>query len=503
MSVELPLGWVLAQLEDLTKDPKQDIVDGPFGSNLKASEYVDEGAPIVRLQNIDRNRFLDKNIRCVTSQKAEELSRHSFISGDIIITKLGDPVGKACLIPCSLSNGIIVADVVRARMDENRALRKYVSYAINSPIVVSEINLKVKGSTRPRVNLGHIRELEIPLAPHREQHRIVAKLEKLLAKVDACKERLEKIPAILKRFRQSVLAAACSGRLTSDWRQKNSKDETAIIFLRKLFKEGSVSAKMEADINPVCATEYPDLPVGWVYSSLSAISLSITDGDHQPPPKAESGIPFVTISKFSHGSLDLADTMFVKPEYFESLRENRRPRIGDVLYSVTGSFGIALLVETDEKFCFQRHIALIRPHPLMSNKYVFFAMSSGFAYKQTTEVATGIAQLTVPLSSLRKMIIAIPPLEEQHEIVRRVEALFKVADDIEKRYQKAKAHVDKLTQSILAKAFRGELVPQDPNDEPASERLKRIQEERLKQDAESGPGRRGSRRGGKTISSTL
>ena len=85
-------------------------------------------------------------------------------------------------------------------------------------------------------------------------------------------------------------------------------------------------------------------------------------------------------------------------------------------------------------------------------------------------------------------------MNEQHEIVRRVEALFKIADDIEKRYQKAKAHVDKLTQSILAKAFRGELVPQDPNDEPASELLKRIQEERRKQGAEGRPGRRGARR---------
>ena len=195
--------------------------------------------------------------------------------------------------------------------------------------------------------------------------------------------------------------------------------------------------------------------------------------------------------------------MFVKPEYYVCLRENRRPRIGDVLYSVTGSYGIALLVETDEKFCFQRHIALIRPHPRMSNKYVFFAMSSDLAYRQATEVATGIAQLTVPLSGLRKLKIPIPPHDEQHEIVRRVEALFKIADGIEQRYEKASAHVDKLTQSILAKAFRGELVPQDPDDEPAAELLKRIQAERKKQADAGGPGRRGSKRRVKTISSTL
>lgn len=109
----------------------------------------------------------------------------------------------------------------------------------------------------------------------------------------------------------------------------------------------------------------------------------------------------------------------------------------------------------------------------------------------------------INIGDVRALQIPFPPLNEQHEIVRRVEALFKIADDIEKRYQKAKTHVDKLTQSILAKAFRGELVPQDPADEPASELLKRIQEERRKQAAERSPGRKGIRRREKAKSSTL
>jgi type I restriction enzyme S subunit len=106
----------------------------------------------------------------------------------------------------------------------------------------------------------------------------------------------------------------------------------------------------------------------------------------------------------------------------------------------------------------------------------------------------GATKVGLGLDDIRNVLVPMPPLQEQHEIVRRVEALFKIADDIEKRYQKAKAHVDKLTQSILAKAFRGELVPQDPNDEPASELLKRIQAERKNQEAEARPGRKLSKR---------
>ena len=89
---DLAPGWVWKPLQDHCDDPRQDIVDGPFGSNLKASEYVDEGTPIARLQNVSRNQFLDKSIRCVTIEKARELSRHSFSVGDILLTKLGDPL---------------------------------------------------------------------------------------------------------------------------------------------------------------------------------------------------------------------------------------------------------------------------------------------------------------------------------------------------------------------------------------------------------------------------
>ena len=110
----------------------------------------------------------------------------------------------------------------------------------------------------------------------------------------------------------------------------------------------------------------------------------------------------------------------------------------------------------------------------------------------------GVAIRGINIGDVRALQIPFPPLNEQHEIVRRVEALFKIADNIEKRYEKAKAHVDKLTQSILAKAFRGELVPQDPNDEPASELLKRIQAERKIQAVAGGHSRRDSIRRLKT-----
>jgi type I restriction enzyme S subunit len=187
---ELPESWIAAALHEIVPDPQQDIVDGPFGSNLKANEYQDSGIPIIRLQNVARNRFLEKNIKFITHDKADELQRHNFVAGDIAITKLGDPLGKAAIIPPSLSRGVIVADIVRLRVDEEYADPRYLTYAINSPDVCDELAEKTKGTTRPRVNLGHIRSLQIPVAPLNEQKRIADKLDAVLARVDVCRERL-------------------------------------------------------------------------------------------------------------------------------------------------------------------------------------------------------------------------------------------------------------------------------------------------------------------------
>lgn len=162
---ELPDSWEWVPLGKLMVEPKVDIVDGPFGSNLKASEYTDTGIHIARLQNIDRILFVYKNIRYISPEKAEQLDRHNFKPGDILITKLGAPLGKACIAPKKILHGIIVADVVRVRIRNDNISRGYLTYAINSPFLVKQFERHTKGTTRPRVNLGVIRELPIPVAP--------------------------------------------------------------------------------------------------------------------------------------------------------------------------------------------------------------------------------------------------------------------------------------------------------------------------------------------------
>jgi type I restriction enzyme S subunit len=372
--------------------------------------------------------------------------------GCIFITVKGAGVG-------TLFPGVKAAigrDVYAFEPNE-QLVREFVLRALE--LTISEIKARATGDI-PGLSKDHILTHVIGLPPLIEQKRIVGKIEQLRVYVNASRERLARIPAILKRFRQAVLAAGCSGRLTAEWRESQHSEEQSAALLDEIRIEVFSGKKGSRQTRPVHLDDAPfSVPRSWSWVSTSDVCTAITDGDHQPPPKADRGIPFVVISNVSSGVLDLSETMFVPESYYEGLSKERRPIRGDILYSVTGSYGIPVLVDTDAKFCFQRHIALLRPHERISSKFLWIAMSSPFVYRQSSSVATGIAQMTVPLSGLRALRIPVPPSCEQREIVRRVEALFKVADAIEKRVADANEHVEKLTRAILAKAFRGELVP--------------------------------------------
>jgi type I restriction enzyme S subunit len=467
MRDRLPIGWLVAALEDLAETPKQDIVDGPFGSDLKASSYVSSGVPIVRLQNIDRNRFLDKNIRFVTTEKAAALARHSFKTGDIIITKLGDPVGKACIVPPSVPEGIIVADVVRARIDQRKSDIRFVAHAINSAEASSQLNLEVKGSTRPRVNLRHIRALKIPIAPLQEQRRIVAKLEKLLDKVDSCQRRLANTPVLLKRFRQAVLASACSGRLTADWREKNSNTRSV-----DLLAEGKryQLAEPEADL--------PELPETWSWVALGNYGRCMR-GRFSIRPRNDPSCfggehPFIQIGDLpQEGGWVCSHTQTLNEK---GLGVSKKFPKGTALIAIVGAtIGNTGLLAYD--MCFTDSIVGIETGTHDGNRYVeLFLRNQKYKIRQASYSSGG--QPNIKLDFLNPYPLALPPLAEQGEIVRRVDQLFSLADQIEARFAKSSQYVESLKQSILAKAFRGELVPQDPNDEPAAVLLERIREAR-------------------------
>lgn len=261
------------------------------------------------------------------------------------------------------------------------------------------------------------------------------------------------------------------------------------------------------------------MPAGWESSNLQALCISVTDGDHLPPPKTDKGIPFLVIGNVRSQAVDFAGCRHVPEQYYSALDAIRRPQKGDILFTLVGSYGIPVLITDDRQFCVQRHIGILRPSLSINTRFLSRILESKWVFDQATVCATGIAQKTVPLAGLRKMLIPLPPLAEQHRIVAKVDELMALCDRLEEARAEGESRRDRLTaashhhlnngadsdairshadffighlprlttrpgqikqlrETILNLAVRGKLVPQDPSDEPASELIKQIQTEK-------------------------
>ena len=283
-----------------------------------------------------------------------------------------------------------------------------------------------------------------------------------------------------KALRQKILDLAIHGKLVP----QDPNDEPASVLLQRireekerLVKEGKIKKgkkAVKASEAGQCENVPFEVPASWKWITLGDYVYSVTDGDHQAPPKAANGIPFLVISNLTDGTLDFNDTRHVPQTYYDSIQFERKAQKGDILFTVTGSYGIVVKVNTKEPFCFQRHIGLIKPMNDNECDYLAYILRSKYIKKLCDEQATGTAQKTVGLDTLRSFYIPIPPLAEQRRIVAEIERWFSLIDKIENGKESLQAAVKQAKAKILDLAIHGKLVPQDPADEPASELLRRI-----------------------------
>jgi type I restriction enzyme S subunit len=238
-------------------------------------------------------------------------------------------------------------------------------------------------------------------------------------------------PENVSVLRQTVLQLAVQGQLV----RQEPEDEPARKLVERIRKEkNEVDNSMMKNLNDYTGGKQPfSIPNNWTFIKLHQICKNITDGDHQPPPKITKGVPFIVISNISDGKLDLNTMRYVTKEYFDQITESRKPHFGDILYTVTGSYGIPVIVNVEKEFCFQRHIGLIKPSKNIDLRYLFWTLKSPLTFEQSQKSCTGIAQPTVSLGSLRNFVIPLPPLAEQHRIVAKIDALMALCDELEAR----------------------------------------------------------------------
>jgi type I restriction enzyme S subunit len=380
-----------------------------------------------------------------------------FRNGDVILAKITPCFenGKSAVVS-GLPNGIGAGSteyfVLRSRVLESRYLHAF----LKTKKFMEDCTVHMSGSVgHKRVPKDYLLNYSFPLAPLNEQVRIANKLDSILAKVDAAQARLEKISILLKRFRQAVLSAATSGELTGEWRS-NQAPEWATVCLK-------------------------DVARGFNYGS-SAKS--------QP----EGKVPVLRMGNLQGGRLDWTNLVYTSDE---DEIEKYLLEPGDVLFNRTNSpelVGKTSIYRGERKSIFAGYLIRIKGSDRLDSEFLNIQLNSPGARDYCWQVKTdGVSQSNINAKKIQAYEFELPPIEEQKEIVRRVESLFALADTVEKQYLDAKKRTDRLTQSLLAKAFRGELVPQDADDEPAEELLKRIKAER-EQSSASKPKRKPSTR---------
>ena len=404
MTSELPEGWAATTLGEICSKPQ-------YGWTCRAAK---EGKiKYVRTTDISDGGVIDWASVPYCEEAPADVAKYRVTENDILVSRAGS-VGVSFRIVDVPCDAVFASYLIRFKPLDGIP-PKYVEFFLNSDSYWRSISEFSAGIAVPNVNASKLASLVMPLAPLAEQRRIVAKLEKLLGQVDACQQRLEKLPTLLKRFRQSVLAAACSGRLTADWREEHDLDD-----------------------------EWPAEPLNEFFEMRNGKSLVATK-------RQEGKIPV-------YGGNGLMGTHnAANAEGLVIVIGRVGAQCGNVHY-VTGKVWV-----TDNA------ISLQAKKELVPAFYAYFLRSLNL-----NTMSAGTGQPYVSQEILGPIETPVVSLAEQQEIVRRVESLFALADQLELRLAQARGQVDKLTPSLLARAFAGQLVPQDPNDEPAEILLERI-----------------------------
>ena len=227
---QLPEGWVWAVPEQLASPEKYSLAIGPFGSNLKVSDYTDEGVPLVFVRNIRSGVFDGPDTRFVSDVKAEELKAHQVVGDDILITKMGEPPGDACLYPTTRPSAIITADCVKWTLTEHLPAKRFFVHAVNSALIRSQIIKITKGVAQKKISLTRFKTIAIPVPPIAEQEIIAAKVERRMSVADEIEEEIDQALARAEWMRQAILKRAFEGKLV----EQHPEDGNAVELIEKI-----------------------------------------------------------------------------------------------------------------------------------------------------------------------------------------------------------------------------------------------------------------------------
>lgn len=454
---EVSVGWASATVQDLS-GAQGLVTDGDW---IESKDQAPNGdVRLIQLADIGDGHFRNRSNRFLTSKRATELGCTFLRDGDVLVARMPDPLGRACIFPGVGQKAVTAVDILIWRGASKDVSERWLVHFLNSPDIRQQIASSASGTTRQRISGGRLKALELPVPPAAEQRRIVAKIDSLSSKSKRAREHLDHIPRLVEKYKQAVLTAAFSGALSSARR----------------------SANLEPGVDLLQGATHP-LPESWTWKAIGEVA-SVAGGLTKNAKRSQlpSKRPYLRVANVYANELRLDDVATIGCTDKEFEKTKLEP--GDLLVvegngSIDQIGRVAMWLGAVQDCVHQNHLIRVRCHRNLNPSFALYWLLSPGGRKAIEEKASTTTGLhTLSISKVAQLGIPVPDTMEQAEIVKKIEHAFAWIDHLAAEATSARTLIDKLDQAVLAKAFRGELVPQDPNDEPASVLLERIRAER-------------------------
>ena len=494
---KIPQGWKKTTLNDIclpvNKVKPRDTPNQPFA-------YLD-------ITSVDNSTFRVVSPKFYLGRDAPSRARQKVRSGDTLFSTVRTYLKNVAMIPPDLDGAVASTGFCVLRPANGIDLR-FMFHLVLDDAFTSNLNPLQRGTSYPAVRDRDVLSQKVLLPPLAEQHRIVAGIERHLTRLDASVAALKRVQVNLERYRASVLKDACEGKLVPTEaklaRAEGRDYEPADQLLKRILAERRVRTEAQKrrgrrykEQTPVDTSALPELSEGWAWARIGQLSSRIEYGTSTKAGSIPTGIPVLRMGNIQDGELNFSDLKYLEGDHPETQKTILSH--GDLLFNRTNSAELvgksAVYKDWHPKACFASYLIRVSFLSDTTSDYVCTFINSQHGRAYIAQVRSQqVGQANVNGTKLAAMPIPLPPLTEQRRIVAEVERRISVIQQTEAAVETNLARAARLRQSILKQAFSGRLVPQDPNDEPASVLLKRIRADRAEAQAKAKPKRTAKRR---------